>query len=231
VRLTHPHLHALVEHLQERHRVDRPSVDPGDRHRATPADDVDRVVQRREPVDAGLLHQRRRDRAGQQADELLCGRRTRRAVCLHADRVDDGIGTPAGGEFAQLVGTGRVEVEHFDAMARRHVAPFRDRVDGDHACSPMAGDPSAHLADGSEPEDDHRASRRDGGEVDRLPRRWQDVGQEEEAFVGRPVGHLDRPELRLRDAQVLGLPARHLPTVRSVHDRLPSFGRAFGRKS
>ena len=53
----------------------------------------------------------------------------------------------------------------------------------------------------------------------RLPGGRQDVGEVEEPLVGRPVGHLDRAELRLRHAQVLGLAARHRAVERRVAEQ------------
>ena len=47
-------------------------------------------------------------------------------------------------------------------------------------------------------------------ELEGLPRRRQDVGEEQEALVGRTLGDLDRPEVRLGDPQQLGLPAGDL---------------------
>ena len=44
----------------------------------------------------------------------------------------------------------------------------------------------------------------------RLPGGGQDVGEEQEAVVGRALGDLDRPVVGLRDAQELRLAARHL---------------------
>ena len=55
-----------------------------------------------------------------------------------------------------------------------------------------------------------RSAVRDRRVLDGLPRGRQHVGEEEEAVVGRPLRHLDRPVLRLRHAQVLGLAAGHL---------------------
>ena len=55
--------------------------------------------------------------------------------------------------------------------------------------------------------------------LDRLPRRRQHVGQEQEAVVGRPVGDLDRPVLRLRDAQELRLAAGDLAVELGVAEQ------------
>ena len=62
----------------------------------------------------------------------------------------------------------------------------------------------------------------DVGVPNGLPGRGQDVGEVEVALVGHALGHLDRPELRLRHAQQLGLPARH----RAVQRRVAEQGRA-----
>src|SRR5215218_1609345 len=71
----------------------------------------------------------------------------------------------------------------------------------------MQCDPSAHLPDRPEAPDAQSASLRDIRVDDRLPGGGEHVGEVEEAFVGRAFGYLYGTEVRLGDAQVLGLPA------------------------
>ena len=63
---------------------------------------------------------------------------------------------------------------------------------------------------GPRPSTTTRAAVGDRRVLDRLPGGRQHVGEVEEALVGRALGHLDRPVLRLRHAQELGLAAGHL---------------------
>ena len=84
----------------------------------------------------------------------------------------------------------------------------------------VLGDAACHLADRAEAEDERRC--RPSGIVrvlDRLPGGRQHVGEEEEAVVGRALGHLDRPVLGLRHAQVLGLAAGHLAVELGVAEQ------------
>ena len=57
------------------------------------------------------------------------------------------------------------------------------------------------------------------GVLHRLPRGRQHVGEVDEAVVGRAFGDLDRAELRLRDAQELGLAARDLAVELGVAEQ------------
>ena len=57
------------------------------------------------------------------------------------------------------------------------------------------------------------------GVLDRLPGGRQHVGEVDEAVVGRALGHLDRPVLRLRHPQVLGLAAGHLAVQLGVAEQ------------
>ena len=74
----------------------------------------------------------------------------------------------------------------------------------------MLGDARRHVPDRAEAEDGDRAAVGDVRVLDRLPGGGEDVGEVDEAVVRWALGDLDRPVLRLRDAQVLGLPAGHL---------------------
>ena len=53
----------------------------------------------------------------------------------------------------------------------------------------------------------------------RLPRGRQHVGEEQEPLVRAALRHLDRAEVRLRDPQVLGLPAGDRPVERGVAEQ------------
>ncbi len=83
----------------------------------------------------------------------------------------------------------------------------------------MPGDPGGHLADRAEAEHGDRPAVRDVRPLDGLPRGRQHVRQVDEPLVRRPLRHLDGPEVRLRDAQVLGLPAGHLPVQLGVAEQ------------
>src|SRR6185437_2045453 len=88
-----------------------------------------------------------------------------------------------------------------------------------HPRAAVPGDPGAELPDRPQAEHGHAAAGRDVGVLDRLPRRGQDVGQVEEALVGRPRRDLDRPEVRHRHPQELRLPAGHLPVQLGVAEQ------------
>jgi hypothetical protein len=89
--------------------------------------------------------------------------------------------------------------------------PLGHEIDADdEARAAVQRDPYAHLPDRPEAEDGEAPTLGYIRVGDRLPRRGQDVGQIQEAFVGRPLGHLDRAEVRHRHAQVLRLAARDL---------------------
>ena len=211
--LAHPQLQALVEDLHHRQRVELAAVDAGDRDGAAAADAVDAGEQRRQPVDRRFFGDLGGERVGQQAGRLLgqLGERGARAVGLHADRVDGRVGTAAVGQLAQGVGDVVLvgEGDRLDPVAARHLQALGDVVDAeDPRRALVAGDPRRHLADRAEAEDRDRAALGDRRVVDRLPGGGEDVGEEEVALVGAALRHLDRPELRLRHPQVLGLAAR-----------------------
>src|SRR5215213_3193328 len=66
----------------------------------------------------------------------------------------------------------------------------------------------AHLADRAEAPDPNRAAIGDVRVGDGLPARRQHVGEVEKALIRRTFWYFDRPEVGLRHAKVLGLPAR-----------------------
>src|SRR4051812_37395147 len=67
VRLAHPQLHALVEELHHRDRVDDATVDAADRDGAAAADRVEALVERRHPVDPTFFDHLFGERVGQEA--------------------------------------------------------------------------------------------------------------------------------------------------------------------
>ena len=83
----------------------------------------------------------------------------------------------------------------------------------------MLRDAGRHVADRAQAQNQDAAALRDAGVLHRLPGRGQHVGQVHETVVRGPVGHLDRAEVRLRYAQVLGLPARHLAVQPGVAEQ------------
>ena len=90
-------------------------------------------------------------------------------------------------------------------------------IEADHrAGAEMLGDPRGHLADRSQPDDRDAAAVGDLRVLHGLPGGGQDVGQEEEAVVGRPFGDLDGAVMGLGHAQELGLPTGHLPVELGV---------------
>src|SRR3954453_17794283 len=97
-------------------------------------------------------------------------------------------------------------------MADGHLEALRDAIDADHDLgSVLACDPGGHLADRPQPIDSDAATLRDGRVLDRLPGGGEDVGEEQEVLVRLAVlGHLDRPEMSLGNAQELRLSARNL---------------------
>ena len=151
--------------------------------------------------------------SGSRPDDLLGHLADRRAVRLHADRVDDRVGAAAVGQLAERL----ADV----VVGRRRRAPrcrARARASSRSGTRSMPitsgaavlGDARAHVADRAEAEDRDRAAVGDVRVLDRLPRGGQDVGEVDEAVVRRALGHLDRPVLGLRHAQELGLAAGHL---------------------
>jgi hypothetical protein len=183
---------------------------------------LDRRVQRGEPVDTGLLHDRPRDGVGQQPSEPVRELADRRAVRLHADGVDDRDRAAAIREATHSLGkvVVLVEVERDHAVAARALEPLGHQVDADDLRgAPVLGDPRAHLADRAEAENEDGLAVRHVGVLDGLPRGGQHVGEVDEAVVGRPLRDLDRPVLGLRHPQELGLAARYLAVELGVAEQ------------
>jgi len=111
-------------------------------------------------------------------------------------------------------------VEHGDAVTAGELQPLGDGVDRDDLLrTEILGDAGAHLSDRTQADDRAGAAGPDVGVLHGLPRRGEYVGQEQKPFVGVLMGHLDRPELRLRHPQQLGLRARHRPVQRGVAEQ------------
>ena len=92
VGLAHAQLDLLVEQVHHRHRVDLPAVHAAEGDRPASPDQVDREVQRGHAVDAGLLDHLLGDRIGEEAGHRLGQLPEGRALRLHSDGVDHGVG-------------------------------------------------------------------------------------------------------------------------------------------
>ena len=178
---------------------------------------LDRQLQSGQPIDTDsphrLLRQPVREHTGEVLDELGAARSMR----FHPDRVDDRVGAAAGEQIPDRRGdllavlAEVAKIDHLGAMSPRPLQAFGHQIDPDDPLRPeMGGHPARHRTDRPQTEHHHRPAGRHGGVLDRLPRGGQHVGQIEEAVVGGPVGHLDRPVLRLGDSEQLGLRPRHL---------------------
>ena len=141
---------------------------------------------------------------------------------LHADRVDHGVRPAAVRALAQRVAdvVDLLDVDRLDAVALGEREPLGHEVEAEHAPgAAVLGDPGTHLADRAEAEDGDAAALGDRGVLDRLPRGGQDVGEVDEALVGRALGDLDRAVVGLRDAQQLGLAAGDLAVELGVAEQ------------
>ncbi len=205
-------LDLLVEQLQRRQRVGRAAVDAAERDRAAAADDLDRRVQRGELRHAEVLHHRLRQLVGQQPGELVRDPGDRGAVGLHADGVDDRVGSTAVGQLTDRPGEVVVlfEIQRFGATSAHPRQPLRDKIDADHALAAVLGDPGGHIPNRPQTEHDQRSTIGHVGIFDALPSRRQHIGEEHEAIIRRALRNLDRQEVPKRNAQQLGLSARHL---------------------
>jgi hypothetical protein len=107
----------------------------------------------------------------------------------------------------------------------------RDQIDADHPVPAVLRDPGRHRTDRPETEDDDRSAVGDARVLDGLPGGRQHVREQHETLLGRAVGDLDRRVLRLRNVQVLGLPAGHCAVElgeaeeRGAHALLAHLGR------
>lgn len=215
VGLAHAQLDLLVEHGQQGHRVRHPAVHADHGDGAAPPHEVDGEVESREPVHAEAPHHPRGQRVRQQGGQALGALRQGRSVGFHADGVDHGIGAAAVRQLAHRVGEARSlsgEVEGVAAVCGGAPEAFGYEVDADDpARAPVGGDTGGHVADGTEPEDGHGGAGRNRGVLDGLPGGGQDVGEVHEAVVGSVGRDGDGKRVAEGHAEVLGLPARHLP--------------------
>ena len=85
---------------------------------------------------------------------------------------------------------GVVEVERLGAERLDPCEPLRHAVDGDDAMAVADAHPGRHVSDRSGAEHEQRAAVGHVGVLQALPRRRQDVGEEEEPVVGVLVGTL-----------------------------------------
>ena len=217
LRLAHPELELLVEHLQHRHRVDRAAVDADERDGAAAAD-ARRSRRRAPPAGrARLLDHRAGPAASGSKPSEPAGRAppTGDAVRLHADRVDHRVGAAAVGELADARRrrrrTARRDVDHLDTARRDRASRSGTRS------TPITRAPrcwairAAMSPIGPSP---RTASSVPPSGTSAYSTACQAVGSTSERkrkrSSGGPSGHLDRPELGLRDAQVLRLAAGHL---------------------
>ena len=201
---------------QHRHRVGHAAVHADQRDRAAAPDDVDRGVERGEPVDARRLHQLRGHRVGQQPGDLVRELRrpaSRAPPCPTASITASGPRPPVSSRTTSPRSSScSAQVERLDAVRRARApgarAPGRRRSPARRRGAARSARPCRRSA---------RARARPAvppsgtpAYSHRLPRGGQHVGEVDEPVVRRPVGHLDRRVLRLRHPQVLGLSAGHL---------------------
>ena len=125
---------------------------------------------------------------------------------LHPDGVDHGIRPSASGAQPQPLG-GTVEVGGLDAVPFGERPPLGYGVDPVHLVAAVPGDTGGELPDRTEPDDRDRPARFDVGVLDALPRRGQDVAQEEVAIVGQFGADREQVEVGTQHAQPLGLSA------------------------
>jgi hypothetical protein len=167
-------------------------------------------VERVQPVDPGLLHELLRHGVRQQTRHLLRELGARRAVRLHAHRVDHGVGAAAVGQLADHLGEVILvlkQVEHLGPAPADALEPLGHEIDADHAVTPVERYARGHVPDRAKAEDGDASAVRDAGVLDRLPGRRQDVRQVDEALVRKLFRHLDVRVVRVRHAQELGLAA------------------------
>ena len=112
----------------------------------------------------------------------------RRTVRLHPHRVDDGVGPTSGclvtDERTEVVLV-LPEVDDFDSPVSGALQPFGDEIDRNDPGAMMLSNPGCHVADRAEPEHDDGSPLRNGGVLDGLPRRRQDIREVDETVVGR----------------------------------------------
>ena len=212
VALAHPHRDAPVEHLHHRHRVHLAAVDAADRDGAAAADRLERGVQGVEPVDGHLVDEGLGQRVRQQADGGLGGL-ARGEPCASMPTAST---TPSGPRppviSIRVSATSSTSLRSSVSMPCGAASASRSGTRSTPITRPAPSCLAIRVANwptGPRPRTATVPPARDLGELHALPRGRQDVGQVEEPLVRVLVGHLDRAELGLRHAQVLGLPAGH----------------------
>ena len=141
------------------------------------------------------------------------------AVRLEAHGIDAPVGTLTAGQGAK-------RVRHVDfhvvedlglALRRSHREPLRKAVDGNDALgAEQICALDGELTDGTAAPDGHRIARLDLAVLRGHVAGWKNVGEEQHLFIGEGFGHLDRPDVGERHANVLRLPAG----VSAVHVRI-----------
>src|SRR5919204_3220088 len=211
VRLPHPDRELAIKELPERHEGQEADVDAAQREGAAAPQGPGSLEERADPVGEEL---RPLERASD-----------RRRVCLHPDGVDRRADAAPVRELAHDLDdvVDASEVDGLDAVPPRHREPLGHEVDPEHAArATVKGDPADQLSDRAEAPDADGSAGRHVRVLDGLPGRREDVGEEKEARVRRPLGHLDRPEVRHRHAQVLGLASRDAAVEVRVAEQAPS---------
>ncbi len=212
VGLTHAQPDLLVEHRHQGHGVGHPAVYAAERDGAAASHDIDGRIQRVKPVHSCFLHQRFRDRRGQESCRRLGKLGHRRPVRFHPHGVDHRIGAATVGAVADDVAEIAARITEVD---RLHTAgsgtsePFRHQIDRDHARTPMHGDTSCHLADRTQPQHRDRAPVRNVRVFHRLPGGGQHVREVGEAVVRRPIRNLDVSRIGQGHTEILRLRTRH----------------------
>jgi hypothetical protein len=129
---------------------------------------------------------------------------------LHADRVDHRVGSPAAGQILQLLDDVGVLSKVHDVrgarLVHRHLETVVVLVDRDH---PLRAEQDRardrELADGARSEDRDHLAARDVAEVRAEVAGGEDVGEKQDLLVRELVLDLDRADVRVRHARVLGL--------------------------
>src|SRR5829696_10380733 len=194
---------ALVHERPGRELVHEAAVDAHDGHDAGGPAREDRVA---EGVPAVALG------AGGLLDALDGVQRAVPVRRLHADGVDHRVRPAAARELLELlddVGVlGEVDRVGRSRPLERHLQPVVVLVDGDHALGPEHdGARDRELPHGPRPEHRDHLAAGDLAKLGSHEARREDVRQEEHLLVGQVVLDLDRPDVGVGDAGVLGLAA------------------------
>ena len=222
VGLAHPQLDLLVEQRHHRHRVGHAAVHPAERDGAAATDELDRGVERGELVDAGRLEDGLRHGVGQQPGHRLgqLGRPASRARPDRRRRSPRPAPRPSVMLWTTSSRSSSCSPRSMTSTPRALARASRSGTRSTpmtlrpgllcramrHAMSPIGPSPRTS----SVPSAGHSAY------VTACQAVGQHVGEVDEAVVRGTLGHLDVGELRLRHAEVLRLPAGHLPVELGV---------------